>query len=227
MDNNKKNNPYDETAIPMGLDLNNFLPQNNQNIPNKISESNDIPVIEEVQKQNPSFKSIIENRIRNLGTVSNVWKGGRNRTEAFQAANSLKDLGVINDVFNYFFIKTELHKIDVRTDDIINIFPMILQMISSKYDIYFKNGILSAWKILKLYYDIIVNTKQAQLMNPGGIDLNREDKIKKYNIIINYFQQIKRIEAITNHLKGKPIEGLDLIQFMSELDYFLRKCEGN
>ena len=176
-----------ETGFPMGLDLNSFLPNQESNVPSKISEQNDIPIIDEVQKQNPSFKSILESRIKNLKSVSNVWKGGQNKGEAFLAANSINDLGTSNDVFNYFFIKTELNKIDVRTDDIINILPMIMKMLSSKYDIYFKNGVLSAWKILKLYYDVIVNTKQAQLMNPGGIDLNREDKIKKYDVIIKYF----------------------------------------
>jgi hypothetical protein len=216
-----------ETGFPMGLDLNSFLPNQESNVPSKISEQNDIPIIDEVQKQNPSFKSILESRIKNLKSVSNVWKGGQNKGEAFLAANSINDLGTSNDVFNYFFIKTELNKIDVRTDDIINILPMIMKMLSSKYDIYFKNGVLSAWKILKLYYDVIVNTKQAQLMNPGGIDLNREDKIKKYDVIIKYFYEMKKLNTMTEHLKGKPIEGLDLIQFCSEVDYFLRKCAGN
>ena len=236
-DNNNNNNPNfidinsydpninDHTASPLNLDLNNFLPTKEE--PQKIPEKNDIPVIEEVQKQNSQFCQIIKSRIGNLKTINTVWNNNYSKSEAFGVMGELNDLGLSNDVLNYAFIQTDLKKIDIRSEDVLILFPSIIKMINSKYDIYFKNGVLSAWKILKLYYDVIVNTKQAQLMNPGGIDLNREDKIKKYNIIINYFQQIKRIEAITNHLKGKPIEGLDLIQFMSELDYFLRKCEGN
>ena len=224
-DKNNKFNP-DITSQPIGLDLNNFLPNQNQK-PQPISEKNDLPIITEVQQNNNNFKLILENRIKNLKTVQISWNNGKNKNEGFSTAESLKDLGVQNDLFNYALIKTDINNLDINSSDVISFFPMILNMVSSHYDIYFKNGILTAWKVLKLYYDVIINTKQSQMLNPKNIDLNREDKIKKYDIIINYFEKLRRIPNVSEHLNPeKEIVDLDLKKFIGELDYFLKKCSS-
>lgn len=224
-DKNNKFNP-DITSQPIGLDLNNFLPNQNQK-PQPISEKNDLPIITEIQQNNNNFKLILENRIKNLKTVQISWNNGKSKNEGFSTAESLKDLGVQNDLFNYALIKTDINNLDINSNDVISFFPMILNMVSSHYDIYFKNGILTAWKVLKLYYDVIINTKQSQMLNPKNIDLNREDKIKKYDIIINYFEKLRRIPNLSEHLNPKKeIVDLDLKKFIGELDYFLKKCSS-
>jgi len=224
-DNKHPFNP-DITSQPIGLDLNNFLPNQNQK-PQPISEKNDLPIITEIQQNNNNFKLILENRIKNLKTVQISWNNGKSKNEGFSTAESLKDLGVQNDLFNYALIKTDINNLDINSNDVISFFPMILNMVSSHYDIYFKNGILTAWKVLKLYYDVIINTKQSQMLNPKNIDLNREDKIKKYDIIINYFEKLRRIPNLSEHLNPKKeIVDLDLKKFIGELDYFLKKCSS-
>ena len=224
-DNKHPFNP-DITSQPIGLDLNNFLPNQNQK-PQPISEKNDLPIITEIQQNNNNFKLILENRIKNLKTVQISWNNGKSKNEGFSTAESLKDLGVQNDLFNYALIKTDINNLDINSNDVISFFPMILNMVSSHYDIYFKNGILTAWKVLKLYYDVIINTKQSQMLNPKNIDLNREDKIKKYDIIINYFEKLRRIQNLSEHLNPKKeIVDLDLKKFIGELDYFLKKCSS-
>ena len=224
-DNKHPFNP-DVTSQPIGLDLNNFLPNQNQK-PQPISEKNDLPIITEIQQNNNNFKLILENRIKNLKTVQISWNNGKSKNEGFSTAESLKDLGVQNDLFNYALIKTDINNLDINSNDVISFFPMILNMVSSHYDIYFKNGILTAWKVLKLYYDVIINTKQSQMLNPKNIDLNREDKIKKYDIIINYFEKLRRIPNVSEHLNPKKeIVDLDLKKFIGELDYFLKKCSS-
>ena len=224
-DNKHPFNP-DITSQPIGLDLNNFLPNQNQK-PQPISEKNDLPIITEIQQNNNNFKLILENRIKNLKTVQISWNNGKSKNEGFSTAESLKDLGVQNDLFNYALIKTDINNLDINSNDVISFFPMILNMVSSHYDIYFKNGILTAWKVLKLYYDVIINTKQSQMLNPKNIDLNREDKIKKYDIIINYFEKLRRIPNVSEHLNPKKeIVDLDLKKLIGELDYFLKKCSS-
>ena len=224
--NNKNSFNPDITSQPIGLDLNNFLPNQNQK-PQPISEKNDLPIITEIQQNNNNFKLILENRIKNLKTVQISWNNGKSKNEGFSTAESLKDLGVQNDLFNYALIKTDINNLDINSNDVISFFPMILNMVSSHYDIYFKNGILTAWKVLKLYYDVIINTKQSQMLNPKNIDLNREDKIKKYDIIINYFEKLRRIPNLSEHLNPKKeIVDLDLKKFIGELDYFLKKCSS-
>ena len=212
-------------TTPLNLDLNNFIPKKEEQ--SSKTEKNDIPIIEEVQKQNNQFCQILQSRIGKLKTMNTVWNNNYNKSEAFGVMGELNDLGLSNDILNYAFIQTELKNIDIRSDDLLILFPSIIRMINSKYDIYFKNGCLAAWKILKLYSNIIIQTKESVYYSPKGIDLNKEDKIKKYNIIIDYFHQLKNLPNIDEHLrKGGQIEGLDLKQFITDVDYFVKKCRN-
>ena len=225
IDINSYDGNLDQTTIPLDLDLNNFIPKKEEQ--SSIIEKNDIPIIEEVQKQNNQFCQILQSRIGKLKTINTVWNNNYNKSEAFGVMGELNDLGLSNDVLNYAFIQTELKKIDIRSDDLLILFPSIIKMINSKYDIYFKNGCLAAWNILKLYYNIIIQTKESIYYSPKGIDLNKEEKIKKYNIIIDYFHQLKNLPNINEHLrKGGQIEGLDLKQFITDVDYFVKKCRN-
>ena len=217
-DNNNKSN------IPLGLNMNDFMPNSSGN---SIPESNDPKIINDVMKNAPNFKLLMSTRIKNLNNISEIWDNARNKTDSFDYINELGDLGVINDVLNFAFIKTELKYMDVRSKEIVILFPAILKMCNSKYDWYFKNGILSAWKILNYLGSVIIQAKQSQLLNPGKIDISKEDKIKVYDKIIYYFQEIIKLDNFESHLISKNIDGLDLDRFISELNYFFRKCQGN
>ena len=225
IDINSYDGNLEQTSTPLNLDLNNFIPKKEEQ--SSKTEKNDIPIIEEVQKQNNQFCQILQSRIGKLKTMNTVWNNNYNKSEAFGVMGELNDLGLSNDILNYAFIQTELKNIDIRSDDLLILFPSIIRMINSKYDIYFKNGCLAAWKILKLYSNIIIQTKESVYYSPKGIDLNKEDKIKKYNIIIDYFHQLKNLPNIDEHLrKGGQIEGLDLKQFITDVDYFVKKCRN-
>jgi hypothetical protein len=217
-DNNNKSN------IPLGLNMNDFMPNSSGN---SIPESNDPKIINDVMKNAPNFKLLMSTRIKNLNNISEIWDNARNKTDSFDYINELGDLGVINDVLNFAFIKTELKYMDVRSKEIVILFPAIIKMCNSKYDWYFKNGILSAWKILNYLGSVIIQAKQSQLLNPGKIDISKEDKIKVYDKIIYYFQEIIKLDNFESHLISKNIDGLDLDRFISELNYFFRKCQGN
>ena len=99
-------------------------------------------------------------------------------------------------------------------------------MRKSKYDWYFKNGILTAWKILKYLWNVIIQAQQSQFLNPGMIDIAKEEKLKVYDNIIEYFQEIILLDNFQNHLVSKNINGLDIDGFLSELNYFLKKGKG-
>ena len=43
----------------------------------------------------------------------------------------------------------------------------------------------------------------------------------------HYFGEILKLENFENHLINKDIDGLDLERFISEVNYFFRKCQGN
>ena len=223
-DNNNKTN------IPLGLNMNDFIPNSNSsNTPNSnsIPESNDPPIIDNVMKNAPNFKLIMSTRIKNLNNISDIWDKKKNKKDSFEYINDLGDLGIINDILNFAFIKTELKYMDVRSKEILVLFPAVIKMCKSKYDWYFKNGILTAWKILTYLGSVIIQAKQSQLLNPGMIDVSKEDKLRIYDQIISYFQEIIKLDNFESHLISKDIDGLDLDRFITELNYFFRKCQGN
>ena len=220
-----------KTNIPIGIDMNDFIPSGpslKYNIPStdKVPESKDPKIIEEVFKDAPNFKLLMRTRIKNLNNISNIWDNAKNKSESFEYIDDLGDLGVINDVINFAFIKTELKYMDVRSKEILILFPAIVKMCKSKYQWYFKNGILAAWKILKHLGNVIIQAKHSQLLNPGIIDISKEEKIKVYDQIIEYFQGIIQLDNFQLYLVSKSIEGLDLDGFLSELNYFFKKCRG-
>ena len=174
-----------KTNIPLGLNMNDFMPNASGS---SIPESNDPNIINGVMKNAPNFKLLMSTRIKNLNKISDIWDNARNKKETFEFINNLGDLGIINDVLNFSLIKTETKYMDVRSKEILVLFPAVIKMCKSKYDWYFKNGILSAWKILNYLGPVIIQAKHAQILNAGKIDVAREDKMKVYDAIINYFQ---------------------------------------
>jgi hypothetical protein len=214
------------TNIPLGLNMNDFMPSSGSSS-SSIPESNDPQIINNVMKNAPNFKLLMSTRIRNLNNISDIWDNAKNKIESFEYINDLGDLGVINDILNFALIKTETKYMDVRSKEIVVLFPSIIKMCKSKYDWYFKNGILSAWKILNYLGSVIIQAKQAYLLNPGMRDVSREEKMKIYDKIIGYFQDIIELENFENHLESKKIEGLDLERFITEVNYFFKKCQGN
>ena len=164
------------------IDLNNLDYNNNNNqqpiqqSTAKVSSKNDIPITNEMMDLDQQFTVIMKKRINGLETIANSYKNGRYEESMAQAGLS-KDLGVVNDFFRYALIKKDLSKISLKSDMVIQIFPNILNMINCKYDVYFKTGINTAWIILNLFSDPIIDAMKTPLF--GGVDLNREEKINK------------------------------------------------
>jgi hypothetical protein len=234
-----------KTNIPLGLNIEDFMPVSPMNhLPKEIltpSIRNESPekqkiiipfdkdnkIIEGIFKDAPNYKVIINKRIKNLINIDKIWNDGRNKKETFELLLEIEDMDVINDIINFYFIKTELKHMDVRSKEIVIIFPVLIKMITSKYDIYFKNGILASWKILQYLKRVIIETKQNQyIYNKRNIDLEKEAKIKIYDKIINYYKEIKNLDNIGIYLnKDSKIVGFNLADFICELDEFLRACQ--
>jgi len=72
---------------PVGLDLNKFMNDMNPEMTvHPISQSNDLPIISEVNEQHQSFKGIVAKRLNCLKMIANCWAGS-NYSSAFNAIN--------------------------------------------------------------------------------------------------------------------------------------------
>ena len=204
------------------IDLNNLAGESPNTNAAKVSSKNDVSIINDMMELDPQFISIMKKRIKGLEVISEKYKNG-NFEESMAEVGLSKDLGVVNDFFRYALIKKDLNKISLKSDMAIQIFPIILKMIGCKYDIYFKTGVNTAWTILNLFSDPIIDAMKTPLS--GGVDLNREEKIDKYKIIIDYFKRLREIPILQYNLKYKEIKNLNLKQFIGEVNFFIIQCQ--
>ncbi len=202
------------------IDLNNLNPSNSENT--KPTSKNDTEIMNDMMELDEQFIYIMKKRIKGLEQISDSYKKG-NYEQSMAEAGLSKDLGVVNDFFRHALIKKDLNKISLKSDMAIQIFPTILNMINCKYDVYFKTGVNTAWTILNLFGDPIIDAMKIPLS--GGIDLNREEKINKYKVIIDYFKRLREIPNLEYNLKYKEIKNLNLKQFIGEVNFFINQCE--
>ena len=188
----------------------------------KLTSKNDTAIINDMMELDEQFNFIMKKRIKGLEKISDLYKKG-NYEESMAEAGLSKDLGVVNDFFRYALIKKDLNKISLKSDMAIQIFPTVLNMINCKYDVYFKTGVNTAWTILNLFADPIIDAMKTPLS--GGIDLNREEKINKYKIIIDYFKKLRESPNLQDNLKYKEIKNLNLKQFIGEVNFFINQCD--
>ena len=200
------------------IDLNNInIDNHSSNLPKDNNTKNDNSIMNDMMELDQQFVVIMKKRINGLEKIADSYKKG-NYEESMAEAGLSKDLGVVNDFFRYALIKKDLNKISLKSDMAIQIFPTILNMINCKYDVYFKTGVNTAWTILNLFGDPIIDAMKTPLS--GGIDLNREEKISKYKIIVDYFKRLRESPTLQHNLKYKEIKNLNLKQFIGEVNFF-------
>ena len=204
------------------VDLNSFNIRDSISTNASVSTKNDTDIINDMMELDEQFIFIMKKRIKGLEKISDSYKKGKYE-ESMAEAGLSKDLGVVNDFFRYALIKKDLNKIYLKSDMAIQIFPTILNMVNCKYDVYFKTGINTAWTILNLFSDPIMDAMKTPLS--GGIDLNREEKINKYKIIIDYFKKLRESPFLQNNLENNKIKNLNLKQFIGEVNFFINQCE--
>ena len=106
-----------------------IISENGQILSNKNKNEFLLPYfgINNVQNNNISSDEFFKNDI--ILNEEEILK----ESHAFITSNK----GIINDIVNFSFIKTELKFMDVRSKEIVVLFPAILKMCKSKYDWYF------------------------------------------------------------------------------------------
>jgi hypothetical protein len=66
----------------------------------------------------------------------------------------MKDLSVSNDFFYHSLVKSDITKVPLTLDNVIAIMPHVYNLINSKYEVYIKNGIKTAYNILKCFSEV-------------------------------------------------------------------------
>ncbi len=102
----------------------------------------------------------------------------------------MKDINLseINDFFCSTFAGSDALHIPLNIDNVINLLPFASKLISSKYETHIRTGIITSKNILKMFAERITSAKKVTIT--GGVDMAREERLKKYDNIIEFFEQI-------------------------------------
>lgn len=172
------------TNEPVNLDMSDFDKQNMGSVPAGQSEKQDIEIINECMERHSTFNGVMQRRSANIKVVMSYILKQNNLVSALNALNMIKDPTVSMDILNSTFAKNK--RMDMLNfEKIALLMPHVQDMIDSKYETHMKAGLKSALNVLKAFQQQILQIKMTSVM--GGVDLAREDRIKKCDDVIECF----------------------------------------
>lgn len=136
--------------------------------------------------QHTTLLSVISRRMGSIKVILNWWNKG-NITSAINALNMMNDQSVVMDVLNNTF--AEGQKIDMLNfGDVANILHHANSLINSKYESHIMAGLKTTINIMKSFGQQMIQIKTVPV--GGGVDLAREERIKKCDVCIENLHSI-------------------------------------
>ena len=163
----------DDTLI--GIDFNN-LEEDFCGTIKKVSQSQDIPIIEEITSSHNQIKSILSKRKNSLQSLEKSWTKG-NISQTIKELSLIKDKGVSCDFFNSAFMVNGCNKDSLKLEDSVTLLPLVEKLVASKYESSFRCGIKMVCMLFDMYSDIIKHCKR----NPK----NDSRTVANYNQLID------------------------------------------
>jgi hypothetical protein len=197
---------------------------------NEIPQSEDLPILQEINSQHDSMRKAITKRYNAIKTLSRRWSDS-NIPSTINELNIMKDTSITNDFFIYAIInRDDISKIPFPLESGTYILSHIQNLLRSKYDVYWKTACRVGIIFLKIYMERIEMTKQQYKMATpmGQTDPFLEEKMKASDEIIKLFKQIFNSKHLKAHFKpGDNYETNVAYAFYTDLEFFLRPYDDN
>ena len=197
---------------------------------NEIPQSEDLPILQEINSQHDSMRKAITKRYNAIKTLSRRWSDS-NIPSTINELNIMKDTSITNDFFIYAIInRDDISKIPFPLESGTYILSHIQNLLRSKYDVYWKTACRVGIIFLKIYMERIEMTKQQYKMATpmGQTDPFLEEKMKASDEIIKLFKQIFNSKHLKVHFKpGDTYEKNVAYAFYTDLEFFLRPYDDN
>ena len=197
---------------------------------NEIPQSEDLPILQEINSQHDSMRKAITKRYNAIKTLSRRWSDS-NIPSTINELNIMKDTSITNDFFIYAIInRDDISKIPFPLESGTYILSHIQNLLRSKYDVYWKTACRVGIIFLKIYMERIEMTKQQYKMATpmGQTDPFLEEKMKASDEIIKLFKQIFNSKHLKAHFKpGDTYEKNVAYSFYTDLEFFLRPYDDN
>jgi len=179
--------------------------------------------ISDIAKDHSKFKAFMKQRLDHLELILHYWNSGNIRS-ALNAINilNLNDSTLIMDLLNMSSAVNKTGQMNIEAACIF--LQKAVQLIDSKFDHHVKMGFKHIDKTFKQFHEEIVSLKTANVMN--SVDLAREERLKKYDKLINEFEAIAQKDRIKRlATKNKDEVGELANRLLTELELFLTKVK--
>jgi len=188
-------------------------------LPPEQKKQNDL--LGDLMKDHSKFKGLMTNRINALKPVLHWWSTG-NIKPALNAITmmNINEPTLVLDLVTMSLVMNRGNQI---LPDMGSVFLQKSSiLLDSKIDVHIRKGIEFIEKILKMFHDEIVSIKNVALM--GGVDIAREDRVKKYDKLIDEFNNIYNKESLKRRAEKKKDDiGEASSRLRNELESFLNK----
>jgi len=203
--NNNTNIPNNHNKMEIDDDGKGQLNFNLNNINSKTVKS-DLELIEEIDLKHSDIKKILYTRKNTLKRLAKFCID-RDVPSTLNYLSMINELAIYNDFLNYSLLQTDTIRVPLTMDNASFLLSHVNDLINSRYENYKKVGIHSALVLLKLFSDRIITTKNS---NTNGIDLSKEDRIKKCDKLIEIYRGIISLSSLEQLLQKKSHDEVSL-----------------
>ena len=219
----------------LGIDLTQLIEENGMinETKNIIPQSQDLPILQEINNQHDNMRKIITKRFNGLKLVTEWWKKS-DIPSTLNALRILKDYSIVKDFFYYAIIsRQDITKIPLTLESATVMLPYVHILMKSKVDVYWKTACRAGMTFLKIFMDKIENVMKNKKSAIGVGDKILEEKVKKCEETVKIFRQIYESSFLRKHIKeegdinNKNNEDNLAYCFYTDLQFFLKSYDDS
>ena len=215
----------------LGIDLNQLIEENGMinDTKNIISQSQDLPILQEINSQHDHMRKQITKRFNGLKIVAEWWKKS-DIPSTLNALRILKDYSIVKDFFYYAIIsRQDITKIPLTLDSATVMLPYVHILMKSRIDVYWKNACRAGMTFLKIFMEkieIVMKNKKGVV---GTGDKILEENIKKCEETVKIFRQIYESSFLRKHIQEEKNDNQENLaySFYTDLQFFLKSYDDN
>jgi hypothetical protein len=215
----------------LGIDLTQLIEENGMinETKNIIPQSQDLPILQEINNQHDNMRKIITKRFNGLKIVTEWWKKS-DIPSTLNTLRILKDYSIVKDFFYYAIIsRQDITKIPLTLECAIVMLPYVHILMKSRIDVYWKTACRAGMTFLKIFMEKIEILMKNRKGVIGTGDKILEEKIKKCEETVKIFRQIYESSFLRRHIKEDGNNNQDNLAycFYTDLQFFLKSYDDN
>lgn len=214
--------PLDKTTFkvnpdntPADLDFDDFISKTNLQ---------DSKYIDKILEKHHHFIDNLKQRNQKINNILSLYSPYKNLNMTLSALDQMNDIGVTNDVISALFVEGKFVD-NLTMKHCLNSIGYCESLFNGKHENHVITGAKSILKILKHIGQDIITMRNTQVSH--GVDLQREERLKVCNDLLDFFLKIFKGKTIQKRCKYPKEIGKVSKLLYSELHNFLALADTN